>query len=154
MSDGPKKMGQEDSGVAPPQTAAHPSRAASGWCLIAGAPTNGAVVDIWAKRWDANSDSFEHARYTDMVWQEERYVPGNGVPSGFSMGAGWAKYRGIFQASREEEFLPNSWRATHWRSLPATPEAEDVDAERGTDASAAEGDQATPISTRKAEVGG
>lgn len=52
----------------------------SQWIPIAKAPLDGTLVDIWAKAWQANSNTFVWNRFTDCRWNGQSWI---NVPLGY-----------------------------------------------------------------------
>lgn len=70
---------------------------------IESAPKDRTNIDIWAKRWDAETDSFEFRRFPDCYWCEPPW-DSNKKPY-------W-------------EGVCASWMPTHWMPQPAPPKEE------------------------------
>lgn len=80
----------------------------TGWQPIESAPKDGTVVDLWAKRWRAQTDDFEFARFTGLLWDERHRT--------------WAKpTNGGLTLDLAGGPGPD-WRVTHWQPLPEPPE--------------------------------
>jgi hypothetical protein len=73
------------------------------WQPIETAPkrNGGPAIDLWAKRWDHETDKFEGRRFADFRWNGTRFI-GPRRPDGSC------------------ETLDN-WRPTHWQPLPEPP---------------------------------
>jgi len=71
------------------------------WHDIETSPREG-TFDVWAKRWIAISDSFEHKRFPDCHWRGT-YIGG----------------------------VPKGWRPTHWCPVIGAPAAQDAPDARG-----------------------
>ena len=69
-------------------------RAMTEWQPIETAPKDDTVVDLWAKRWDPETDSFHGERFPNCSWKKTiNYWKG----------------------------LSPTYRATHWMPLPEPP---------------------------------
>lgn len=64
------------------------------WQPIETAPKDRTTVDLWAKCWDSDTDTFEWQRFCDCRWSGDGWY---GLAAGFF--------------------------ATHWQPLPAPPES-------------------------------
>lgn len=62
------------------------------WLPISTAPQNGVRVDIWAKKWDAKTDTFEFKRFTDCFWRSTHFAN-----------------------------FDKDWHPTHWMIAPPAP---------------------------------
>lgn len=73
----------------------------SEWQPIETVLKDGTPVDLWAKRWLADSDTFISVRFANFLW----------VPT-----------LGKFRSERGQGLFPIEWRPTHWKPLPEPPE--------------------------------
>ena len=72
----------------------------SNWQPIETAPKRGAI-DIWAKRWDPDTDKFEGRRFADFHWNGSMFV-------------------GHTRSDGSRETL-HGYRPTNWMPLPEPP---------------------------------
>ncbi len=63
------------------------------WQPIETAPRDKAMIDIWAKQWNAKTDEFEFRRFAGCFFDESGNIWG----------------------------MPTDYRATHWMPLPEPP---------------------------------
>lgn len=73
---------------------------------IKSAPKDGTIIDIWAKKWNPETDSFEFRRFPDCYWCEPPW-DSNKKPY----------WEGVWA----------NWKPTHWMLKP-TPPKEDQNA--------------------------
>lgn len=73
------------------------------WQTIDSAPRDGTLIDLWAKWWRADTDTFIGTRVPDCRW---------------------VSVSGHERWSSEHAATPHNSRFTHWMAKPAPPEGQ------------------------------